>query len=333
MIKSKTIIAFILINIIYMLLICENLYAETDDYTVGAIKGKNVYSGEIIDGISNEYKENPFRAKIKYKDYFIGLIGEILSISSDGKKIIFKSSDSEMNFVCDTSGGESKKNIKSLSAGDKVIACGKVKKYDTDGFSLKADFLEKISGDTGKYKNCKISYDKRIFLANEIEEYELGNKICYIQNDWKSNIDKQFWSTYIENEYKQKDGMVVKLDEDETLGLYKFSWKELCEKANAEENKSFIQLEDDFVKKYLVGKLIRMNMTYGLNVFYTIDSKRTNYMKFDYFHGKKNGKNINSELFFNRQDDEVVAITYLYKKKPKHISEVELLIGSMKKIE
>ena len=312
-------------------------YAKEKDVTIGAMD-KIVYLNLSTDQVYSDYKENAYRATNKYKDFYIGITGETESIASNGKQITLKPPSSAMSFVCDCADKQLKSTVETLSAGDKVIVCGKVKSPDEEKFTVKAASIIAIKNEIKKYEDGYTTADWTVFLKDEVEQYTIGENVCIIPQKWEEQQSEEFWDEYIKDEFSQKSGMVVQLGKEtntELVGIYAFSWEELKEKAAKNRDKKFAEFENTYVEELLVEKLINKKMNYKLGVANSIPTKKTNNVTFDYLHGTKeeSGKTVHSELFFVKNDDELIAITYLYKDKPQYSSQVMLLLGSFEHLD
>ncbi|MCR5769931.1 MAG: hypothetical protein K6G87_01710 [Butyrivibrio sp.] len=325
---------FICLVMAMLFMVSKTVYA--DDVTVEAMD-KTVYFNYSVDQVCAEYKENAYRASNKYEDFYIGLIGSIESISSNGKQITLKSSDSGMSFPCDCSKKQVKVQLESLTSGDNVIICGIVKKHEETEFKVKADRIITI-GDIKSYENGYTTSDGTVFLCDDVEQYRIGNNTCFVQKQWKEQLSDEFWNRYIEDVFDQKSGMVVQFGDDENselLGIYAFSWSEIYEKASQDKSKGFFKSEKAFVEQYLLEKLVNKIMKYELGPLNTIKSTKTDNVTFDYYYGTKesSGNNIHAEVFFIRNDDELVAITYQFENEPQHLAEVVLMLGTYSQTE
>ncbi len=278
---------------------------------------KKTYTNYSIEEIDKMFSENSYRTKQLFDDRLIGLVGVISSISSDGKEIIVKSSETEWTIKCVNKNSDAKEEVKKISVGDRTVVCGEVDDSERDEFKVSFEKIVKVNKD----EDCKGFTDAvgNVCTSAEWTEENIGQLYYFYSNKWSRTSSDIFESGY---EYN--------LGNDESVKVFYVDYKVVKRQAENQNNDGeewWSIKEKGEVEDYLTYRLSLERMEYKT------DSEKINGRKFDYYGGiaEKKASGQKNELYYGKVgDDYMIIVAYLYKGDPQHYDEVATLMSTIR---
>ncbi|MBR4758533.1 MAG: OB-fold nucleic acid binding domain-containing protein [Lachnospiraceae bacterium] len=309
-----------------------NVYAKDKTESVGNID-KTLYNNASVDLVCKEFKVNGYRASNKYKGKYYALAGVVESIDSTGKKLVLKTTESSnLYFECTCSSKNVKEGIGKLSANDKVIACGKVKKADEKVFEIAVDEIIAVSNPISQYDGGFTFSDGAVYLESDLAQFDIDETASIrLLKKWKDISKEEEWNKKMNDSFGTVPGSIYDLGNDEMFGIYSFSWEEIRKMAEKKKNggKEWKVFVEDKVERFLLDTLSKGEFDYNFGIAKSVKNIKVIDKKYDYFYGIDNDKENHSEMFFIRSGENFLACVYDYGKDPKHCGEVAFVLSTM----
>ena len=320
--------------ILIIVVLPVEVVAKDKTETVGSIE-KVLYSNASVDDVCNEFKENGYRAANKYKGCHIALAGDVKSVDSSGKTILLETPKaSGISFECKCSSKIIKEKVGGISAKEKVIVFGKVKKADEKTFELEIENIYTVDKPSSYYSGGMSFSDGSIYIKSDIVTKKINaNTSISLLKKWEDISGEDEWKKKMKDSFGLIPGTIFDLGDDEMLGVYSFSWDEIRKLAEKERNngkewKVFVQEKVERV--FLLDKLSSdKNYDYDVGFAKSVKSIKVESNKFDYFYGIKDDKKKSAEVFFIKSDDKLIAIVYDYGEIPKNCGKVAFALSTL----
>ncbi len=313
---KKIIVLIVLAAFFPLTVLAENPTHEINNTS------KTIFDNVLVEDICADIQNNSHRAATYYKDKKVALIGIIESISADGKKLFLKEPLNKIEIEVNLDNSDARKSIDNFSAQDNIVCSGTIKDLDESSIDVKCTNICKLPGNADNYKNGK-TCGKTVYTKSSLFQEKLNFASYISQIKWeRTTIKAEFDSVYSE------EGIQYKLDNDETVLIYCFDWKEIKKSSEIEKNDG---------KEWFFWDVPKKVETYALKELndgrweYKQKRERINGITYEYFIGEQMDVAIpeHSDVYFVHKSDYLMAICYRYGKTNNHLDSVALLLGSL----
>lgn len=313
---KKLIILLILVAFFPLTVLAENSPHEIRNTS------KTIFDNVLVEDICSDIQNNSHRAATYYKDKKVALIGTIESISADGKKLFLKDSSNKIEIEINLDNSDARKSIDNFSVRDNIVCSGTIKDLDESSIEMKCTNICKLPGKADDFKNGK-TCGKTVYTNSSLFQEKLNTVSYTSQSKWERNtITAKLDSVYSE------EGIEYKLDDDETIRIYCFDWKEIKKSSEIAKNDGKEWLFWDVPKKVEIYALKELN---DGRWKYKQKSEKINGITYEYFPGEQmNDVSPNhSDVYFVHKGDCLMAVCYRYENTTNHLDSVALLLGSL----